>query len=43
MSKHWLHLVNEFHYYKGKENKKQLLNITPLVCSHNIATLKDIS
>ena len=38
----WLHFVNELDCYKGKENKKQLLNIIQLLCSHNVVTLKDI-
>ena len=43
ISMQWLHFVNELHCYKGKENKKQLLNITQVLCNHNIVTLKDIS
>ena len=38
----WLHFVNELDCYKSKENKKQLLNIIQVLCSHNIVTLKDI-
>ena len=41
ISMQWRHFANEL--YKGKENKKQLLNIAPVVCGHNIVTLKDIS
>ena len=33
ISMQWLHFVNELHCYKGKENKKQLLKMTPVVCS----------
>ena len=28
ISMQWLHFVTELDWYKGKENKKQLLNIT---------------
>ena len=38
----WLHFVNELDCYKGKENKKQLLNIMQVLCSDNIVTLKDL-
>ena len=41
ISMQWLHFVNELHCYKGKENKKQLLNITQVLCSHTIVTLKE--
>ena len=37
----WLHFVKELDCYKDKENKKQLLNIRQVLCSHNIVTLKD--
>ena len=40
---HWLYFVNELDCYKGKENKKELLNITQVLYSHNIVTLKDIT
>ena len=43
ISMKWLHFVNELDCCKGKENKKQLLNITQALCSHNTVTLKDIS
>ena len=39
----WPHFVNELDCYKGKENKKQLLNITQVLCSQNKKTSKDIS
>ena len=42
ISMQWLHFVNELDCYKSKENKKQLLNIIQVLCSHNIVTLKDI-
>ena len=38
----WLQFVNKLDCYKGKENKKQLLNIIKVLCSHNMVTLKDI-
>ena len=38
----WLHFLNELDCYKGKENKKQLLNIIQVLRSHNIVTLKNI-
>ena len=37
-----LHFMNELDCYKDKGNKKQLLNIIQVLCSHNIVTLKDI-
>ena len=40
ISMQWLHFVNELDCYKGKENKKQLLNIMQVLCSDNIVTLK---
>ena len=43
ISTQWLHFVNKLDCYKGKENKKQLINITQVLCSHNIVTLKDVS
>ena len=42
ISMQWLHFVNDLDCYKGKENKKKLLNIIQVLCSHNIVTLKDI-
>ena len=42
ISMQWLHFVNELDCYKDKENKKQLLNIIQVLCSHNIVKLKDI-
>ena len=42
ISMQWLHFVNELDCYKGKENKKQLLNIMQVLCSDNIVTLKDL-
>ena len=38
----WLQFVNKLDCYKGKENKKQLLNIIKVLCSHNMVTLKDV-
>ena len=38
----WLQFVNKLDCYKGTENKKQLLNIIKVLCSHNMVTLKDI-
>ena len=43
ISMQWVHFVNECDCFKGEENKKQLLNITQVLCSHDIVTLKDIS
>ena len=41
ISMQWLHFVNELDCYKGKESKRQLLNMIQFLCSHNIVTWKD--
>ena len=42
ISMQWLNFVNELDCYKGKENKKQLLSIIQVLCSHNIVALKGV-